>query len=99
MKTNLTESEQFKVLWGFFTSYGTEVEARGSEELLPEQKAALVQLACGKADNATRDGLIPLLRSNRNALSFLGEQIKLKRPSAVPRPSRGRSRASRSKKS
>jgi hypothetical protein len=98
MKTNLTASEQFKILWGFFARYGAEVQAR-SEELLPEQKAALAHLASGKANDAAREQLISLLVRNKNALNFLGEQIKLQRPGAVTGLSQARSRASRSKKS
>jgi hypothetical protein len=82
MKTNLSESEQFKILWEFFALHGAEVEARGSEELSADQKASLTQLASGKADNAARAELVPLLRSNRNALAYLGEQMKLLRPRA-----------------
>lgn len=85
MKANLTPSEQFKILWKFFTNQAPEVEARGAEELLPDQKIALAQLASGKADHAARMRLIPLLRSNRQALAYLGEQIKHIRPSAARR--------------
>jgi hypothetical protein len=98
MKTNLTQSEQFKILWGFFARYGAEVQARG-EDLLPEQKAALADLASGKANDAARKQLIPLLIRNRNALSFLGEQIKLQRPGAASKLSSARNRASRSERS
>jgi hypothetical protein len=56
---------------------------------LPEQKAALTQLASGKADNGTRVKLIPLLRSNRNALAYLGEQMKLLRPGTTRKPRTG----------
>jgi hypothetical protein len=80
MKTKLTQSEQFKILWDFFAQHGEEVEARGSEELSPDQKASLRHLASGKAGDAARIELIPLLRSNRNALAYLGEQMKLLRP-------------------
>jgi hypothetical protein len=96
MKTNLTPSEQFKILWRFFARNGAEVEAR-SEELLPEQKAALAHFASGKANGGAREQLISLLIRNRNALSFLGEQIKLQRPGAVPGLSQAQSRASRPK--
>jgi hypothetical protein len=99
MKTNLTQSEQFKILWEFFAKHSAEVGARGSDELSPEQKATLAQLASGKADTAVRVKLIPLLRSNRNALTYLGEQIKLMRPGAGKNPRSARSSALRSKKS
>lgn len=79
MKTSLTQSQQFKILWEFFSKHGAEVEGRSSEELLPEQKVALSQLALGRADEATRAKLIALLRSNRNALAFLADRIKLAR--------------------
>ena len=80
MKTKLTQSEQFKILWDFIARHGGEVEARGSEELSPDQKASLRHLASGKAEDAARVELIPLLRSNKNALAFLGEQMKVLRP-------------------
>jgi hypothetical protein len=80
MKTEFTPPEQFKLLWNFIAQHGGEVEARGSEELSPDQKASLRHLASGKAENAARLELIPLLRSNRNALAYLGEQMKLLRP-------------------
>jgi hypothetical protein len=89
MKTNLTPSEQFKILWEFFAKHDAEVEGRCSDELLPEQKTALTQLASGKADNAARVKLIPLLRSNRNALAYLGEQMKLLRPGTTRKPRPG----------
>jgi len=89
MKTNLTPSEQFKILWEFFAKHDAEVEGRSSDELLPEQKTALTQLASGKADNGTRVKLIPLLRSNRNALAYLGEQMKLLRPGTIRKPRPG----------
>jgi hypothetical protein len=94
MKTNITPPEQFKILWEFFTKHGAEVEGHGSDELLPDQKTALAQLASGKADNAARAQLISLLRSNKNALAYLGEQIKLRRPSATRKPPSRRSRSS-----
>jgi hypothetical protein len=81
MKTNISNSRQFKILWKFFAKHSPEVEARGSEELLPEQKAALTLLASGKSDRAAREKLIPFLKSNKHALTFLAEQIKLSRPS------------------
>jgi hypothetical protein len=87
MKTNLTQSEEFKIVWEFFARHATQVEARGSEELLPEQKIALAALASGKADNQARTNLIPLLRSNRNALSFLADQIKVARPGTTRKQS------------
>jgi hypothetical protein len=88
MKTNLTPLEQFRVLWEFVLKQSPEVEAHGSDELLPDQLAALVELASGKANHKARLELIPLLRSNRKALYFLGEQIKLRRPgSERARPS------------
>jgi len=99
MKTNLTQSEQFKILWKFFAKHGAEVEARGSDELLSDQKAALAQLASGNADKAAQVKLIPLLIGNRNALTYLGEQIKLLRPSADSKARPARHRASRSQKS
>jgi hypothetical protein len=80
MKTNITNGRQFKILWNFFARHSPEVEARGSEELLPEQKAALARLASGQSDRAEREKLIPFLRSNKHALKFLAEQIKLSRP-------------------
>ena len=80
MKTNMTNSRQSKILWKFFAKYSPEVEARGSEELLPEQKAALARLAAGQSDRAEREKLIPFLKSNKHALAFLAEQIKLSRP-------------------
>jgi hypothetical protein len=89
MKTNLTPSEQFKVLWEFFAKHEAEVEGRSSDELLPEQKAALTQMASGKAGNTARVKLIPLLRSNRNALVYLGEQMKLLRPGTTRKPRAG----------
>jgi hypothetical protein len=66
---------------------------------LPDQKTALAQLASGNADKAARVKLIPLLRSNKYALAYLGEQIKLLRPSAGRKPRPARRRASRSQKS
>jgi hypothetical protein len=98
MKTNLPQSEQFKILWKFFVKHGAEIEARSSDELLPEQKAALILLASGKVDGEARTKLIPLLRSNRKALALLGEQIKLMRPGATRTRPSVRSRGSRSKK-
>ena len=92
MKTNLSNSRQFKILWNFFAKYCPEVEARGNDELLPEQKAALTLLASGKCDRAAREKLIPFLKSNRHALAFLAEQIKLNRP-----PRSGADAARRSK--
>ena len=83
----MTNARQFKILWNFFEKHSPEVEARGSEELLPEQKAALARLASGQSDPAEREKLIPFLKSNKYALTFLAEQIKLSRP--------GRSIASR----
>jgi hypothetical protein len=80
MKTNLSNSRQFKILWKFLAKHSPEVEARGNEELLPEQKAALALLASGKCDRAAREKLIPLLKCNKHALTFLAEQIKLIRP-------------------
>jgi hypothetical protein len=80
MKTNIAKSREFKILWGFFANHLPEVEARGSEELLPEEKDALVLLASGKSNRAEREKLIPFLRSNKRALTFLAEQIKLSRP-------------------
>ena len=99
MKTNFTHSKQFRALWEFFAKHGAEVEARETGELLPDQEAALAHLASGKADHAARMELIPLLRSNRKALAFLGQQIKLMRPSTNRKPRSGRSRASRSQDS
>jgi hypothetical protein len=96
MKTNLTQSEQFNILWGFFAKHGAEVEAHGSDQLSPEQKVALAQLASGEGDSAARSKLIPLLQGNRNALAYLGEQIKLTRPSANRKKSSARNRASQS---
>jgi hypothetical protein len=98
MKANLTPSEQFKTLWQFFAEHPAEVEARGAEDLSPEQKIALAELASGKADHAARMQLIPLLRSNRQALAYLGEQIKLMRPGAERRRPSG-NRPSQSAKS
>jgi hypothetical protein len=80
MKTNISNSRQFKILWEFFAKHSPEVEARGNLELIPEQKAALALLASGKCDRAAREKLIPLLKSNKHALTFLAEQIKLNRP-------------------
>jgi hypothetical protein len=80
MKTNIPNSRQFKILWKFFAKHSPEVEARGSEELLPEQKSALALLAFGKSDRAAREKLIPFLKSNKHALKFLAEQVKLSRP-------------------
>jgi hypothetical protein len=80
MKTNISNSRQFKILWQFFARHSPEVEARANKELLPEQKAALALLASGKCDRAAREKLIPLLKSNKHALTFLAEQIKLNRP-------------------
>jgi len=94
MKTNITPPEQFKILWDFFTKHGAEVEGHGGDELLPDQKTALAQLASGNADNAARAELISLLRSNKNALAYLGEQIKLRRPSATRKSPSTRSRSS-----
>jgi hypothetical protein len=71
------------------TKHDAEVEGRSSDELLPEQKTALTQLASGKADNGARLKLIPLLRSNRNALAYLGEQMKLLRPGTTRKPRAG----------
>jgi hypothetical protein len=95
MQTNITQSEQFKILWGFFAKHGAEVEAHGSDELLPEQRSALAQLASGDADSPTRLKLIPLLQGNRNALAYLGEQIKIARPSASRKTRSARNRAPR----
>jgi hypothetical protein len=80
MKTNIANSRQFTILWKFFRNHLPEVEARGSEELLPEEKDALVLLASGKSDREARQKLIPILKSNKHALTFLAEQIKLSRP-------------------
>jgi hypothetical protein len=99
MKTNLTQSEQFKILWDFFAKHGAEVEGHGSDEMLPDQKAAIALLASGKADNATRKKLLPLLRSNKHALAYLGDQIKLIRPSATRKPQPTRRGSSRPKPS
>jgi hypothetical protein len=99
MKTNLTQSEQFKILWDFFAKHGAEVEAHGSHEMLPDQKAALAHLASGKADPAEREKLLPLLRSNKNALAYLGDQIKLSRPSAARKTQPTRGGSSRPKRS
>jgi hypothetical protein len=76
MKANLTSpSEEFKALWQFLAEHAVEVEPRGAEELSAEQKIALAELASGRADHAARMQLIPLLRSNRQALAYLAEQI------------------------
>jgi hypothetical protein len=80
MKTNIESSREFKILWKFFANHFPEVEARGSEELLPEEKDALMLLASGKSNRAERVKLVPLLRSNKHALTFLAEQIKLSGP-------------------
>jgi len=80
MKTNIPTSRQFKILWKFFAKHSPEVEARGSDELLPEQKSALAELATGQSDRAAREKLIPFLKSNKHALTFLADQIKLSRP-------------------
>jgi hypothetical protein len=92
MKTNVTPSQQFKILWKFFAKHYPEVAARGTEELLPEQKAALAQLASGTCDRAAREKLIPLLKSNRHALTFLAKQIKLSRPSIARGANQGPAR-------
>jgi hypothetical protein len=94
MKTNITNARQFKILWKFFAEHSPEVEARGSEELLLEQKAALTLLASGKSDPVVREKLIPLLKGNKHALTFLAEQIKLSRPgrSIVTKAHRGKAR-------
>jgi hypothetical protein len=76
----MSHSRQFKALWEFFARYYPEVEARRSEDLSPAQKTALTNLASGKSDPAAREKLIPFLRSNRHALTFLADQIKLSRP-------------------
>jgi hypothetical protein len=96
MKANMTNSRQFQILWKFFVKHFPEVEARGSEELLPEQKTALTRLACGQCDRAEREKLIPFLKSNKNALTFLAEQIKLSRPSRSIITGADRSKARRS---
>ena len=77
MKTNLTPSEQFRVLWEFVLKQSPEVKAHGSDELLPDQLAALVELASGKADHKARLELIPLLRS-RHTYHF-GARRRFKR--------------------
>jgi hypothetical protein len=82
MKANLSRSDQFKIIWQFLARHSSEVEARGSEELSPDQKLALTRLASGKTDHTTRMNLLSLLVSNKIALSFLAEQIKIARPSA-----------------
>jgi hypothetical protein len=80
MKTKFENSRQFKILWKFFAKHFPEVEARENNELSPEQKAALAALASGKCGRAAREKLIPFLKSNKDALTFLAEQIKLSRP-------------------
>jgi hypothetical protein len=94
MRTNITNAREFKILWNFFEKHSPEVEARGSGGLLPEKKAALARLASGQSDRAEREELIPFLKSNRYALTFLAEQIKSLRPgqSIIPGPDRTKAR-------
>jgi hypothetical protein len=98
MKTNLSQSEQFKILWKFFVNHGAEIGARSSDELLPDQKVALTLMASGKIGSDERSKLIPLLRSNRRALTFLSEQIKIFRPGAARTRPSTRSRVAKHKK-
>jgi hypothetical protein len=86
MRTNRTNAREFNILWNFFERHSPEVEARGSEELMAEEKAALTRLASGQSNLAEREKLIPLLKSNKHALTFLAEQIKSVRPgrSVIP---------------
>ena len=97
MKTNMTNSREFKILWKFFAGHSPEIEARGSEELLPEQKTGIARLASGQSDRAEREKLIPLLKSNKHALAFLAEQIKRSRPGRSLVTGAHRSKARRKK--
>jgi hypothetical protein len=99
MKANLSRSDQFKIVWQFLAKHSPEVEAHSSEELSPEQKLALIRLASGKTDHTARVNLLSLLVNNRNALSFLAEQIKIARPSEKKKVAPSKTGRTRSRKS
>jgi hypothetical protein len=72
--------KEFRIIWEFLAKYGIEVEGHASAHLSPEQEIALSRLASGNIDELARGKLEPLLATNGNAIAFLAEQFKARRP-------------------
>jgi len=66
----------------FLKVFGTEVQARGREELSEYQELQLQRLADGDLDEQERKDLIPLLIHNENAMEYL--VVKLRKSGGSP---------------
>lgn len=82
MKTNWTEEKEIRTIWEFLESYDPEVEGHAATQLSPEQERALSRLAAGNSDGPARKELEALLATNRNAVVFLAQLFRARRPSS-----------------
>ena len=85
------EQEKFRILSQFLEDHSTQVGGRVALRLSADEEQTLRKLAAGEVPKKSIEDLLPLLRDNSKAVTFLADQIKSRRkersPAGDPNPS------------